>query len=85
MVTFVKFISKNEVEPAPQNKDNILNYNLDEDLMREDGYLPLVELTKPGDDYSSYFILQKDQVVKKWKKNNSVVQKVTEICSDCSE
>ncbi|MCM1497272.1 MAG: hypothetical protein NC124_02285 [Clostridium sp.] len=85
MVAFVKFINEHEVELAPQNKGNILNYNLDEKLMREDGFLPLVELTKPGENYLSYFVLQKEQVVKKWKKNNSVIQEIAELCLDCSD
>lgn len=40
---------------APKNKDNIINYNLDEDLMRADGYKLYVPATLiPGRDYTNF-------------------------------
>lgn len=43
---FVKIIDGNIVE-APQNYNGIINYNLDEDLMRADGWKPLIPAEVP--------------------------------------
>ena len=43
---FVKIIDGNIVE-APQNYNGIINYNLDEDLMRADGWKPLIPAIVP--------------------------------------
>lgn len=43
---FVKIIDGNIVE-APQNYNGIINYNLDEDLMRADGWKPLIPAEIP--------------------------------------
>lgn len=46
---YVKFISNTEVQEPPQNKDNIINYNLNIDLLIRDGYKPLIPAEYPGD------------------------------------
>lgn len=53
---YVKFISKNEIEYAPLCKDGIVNYNLDIERMKADGYKPLVEVPRPipSDSYIEY-------------------------------
>ena len=35
------------IEFAPKNKDGIMNYNLAEDLLLEEGYKPVIESDKP--------------------------------------
>ena len=37
----------NEIIEAPQNYNGIMNYNLDEGLMRADGWKPLIPATTP--------------------------------------
>lgn len=37
----------NEIIEAPQNYNGIMNYNLDEDLMKADGWKPLISATIP--------------------------------------
>ena len=39
-----------EIKIPPVNKGNILNYNLNEELLREDGYLELITNSKPNDE-----------------------------------
>lgn len=46
MDTYIKIIDGNIVE-APQNYNGIINYNLDEDLMRADGWKPLIPAIVP--------------------------------------
>ena len=43
---YVKLIDNNIYE-APQNKDGVINYNLDIDLMLADGYKPLIKAVIP--------------------------------------
>ena len=53
---FAKLIDEHYIEFAPKNKGNIFNYDLDEDLMRADGYKLFVEGTKePGKKYHEHF------------------------------
>lgn len=41
---FVKYINETTIEQAPTNFGTIINFNLNEELMREYGYKPLVPL-----------------------------------------
>ena len=41
---YVKYIDETTIEQAPVNLGTIINFNLNEDLMREYGYKPLVPL-----------------------------------------
>ena len=47
---YVKFISETQIEYPPVNKGSIANYNLDIDLLIQDGYKPLQEAQKPEDN-----------------------------------
>lgn len=52
---FAKLINETELEFAPKNKGNIFNYDLDEDLMRADGYKLFVPATlEPGKNYTNF-------------------------------
>lgn len=63
-MTFVKFIDEHTVEEAPINKDGASNYNLNEELMLKDGYLPLIEGNKkPECLYSTVYKAKKDKIV----------------------
>jgi len=50
MNTFAKFISETEIEYAPKNKGGIINYNLNEELLSDDGYKPLISADIPVTD-----------------------------------
>lgn len=43
---YAKLIN-NSIEYAPRNKDGVINYNLDIDLMLADGYKPVVQVEIP--------------------------------------
>ncbi|MBO6180622.1 hypothetical protein J6O86_02935 [bacterium] len=42
MTIFAKLIDSNTIEIAPKNKDGIINYNLNDELLIKDGYKPLI-------------------------------------------
>ena len=50
---YVKIIDKYTIEDAPKNKDGIVNYNLDTELLLNDGYKPFVIAEYP--DYSRLY------------------------------
>ncbi len=50
MEKFVKLISETQIEFAPTIKGSILNYNLDVETMKADGYKPLVKTEYPTND-----------------------------------
>ena len=55
----------NDLQFAPQNKDNVSNYNLNVDLMIADGYKLYVEGTKePGKKYHESFEETEDEIRK---------------------
>ena len=47
---YVKYISNVQVQEPPQNKDGIINYNLNVELLIEDGYKPLVPAIPPTEE-----------------------------------
>lgn len=50
---YVKFIDTTHIEYPPLNKGSIMNYNLCEELLLQDGYKPFQEAEKPtGNDYT---------------------------------
>lgn len=44
---YAKFISITEIEFPPKNKDGICNYDLDIDLLIQDGYKQFIEVERP--------------------------------------
>ena len=61
MTKYVKYIDETMVVLPPRNKDGIFNYNLDTELLIEDGYKPLVEAEKPeGHDYKLRYTEEED-------------------------
>lgn len=46
-MNYVKYISNIEIQYPPINKDGICNYNLDIDLLIQDGYKEFIEAEKP--------------------------------------
>ena len=44
---YVKYISETQIEYPPKNKDNIINYNLDTDLLIQDGYKEFIPVVIP--------------------------------------
>lgn len=49
MTQYVKYINNTEVQEPPQNKDGIINYNLNIEQLLIDGYKLLVPTEYPGD------------------------------------
>lgn len=69
----VKYIDENTVEYPPKNdlKRGILNYNLDEKLLLEDGYLPLNDDEKPTETkVVPYYTKEKDKVILHYKEQS---------------
>lgn len=48
MTEFVKMLSETVIEYAPVNKGSIINYNLDEEALKADGYKPLIKAERPN-------------------------------------
>lgn len=48
MTQYAKFITETQIKYAPRNLGSICNYNLNEELLIEHGYKPLIEQTKPN-------------------------------------
>ena len=62
---FAKLINETQLEFAPKNKGNIFNYDLDEDLMRADGYkLYVPATTEPGKSYTNFRYEETDTQIK---------------------
>ena len=71
--TFVKYINESIVEYPPKNdlERGILNYNLDEKLLLEDGYLPLNDDEKPTETkIVPYYTKKNDKVVLHYKEQS---------------
>lgn len=61
MTKYVKYIDETMVVRPPKNKDGVSNYNLDTELLIEDGYKPLVEAERPeGHDYKLRYTEEED-------------------------
>lgn len=61
---YVKFISETQIEFPPINNGSIINYNLCEELLLQDGYKPFQEAEKPeGNDYAIKYQNLPDKVV----------------------
>ena len=70
---FVKYIDENTVEYPPKNdlEQGILNYDLDEELLLEDGYLPLNDNEKPTETkVVAYYTKKNDKVILHYKEQS---------------
>ena len=47
---FAKRINEYELEYPPKNKGTVINYNINEELLLNDGYKPLLTVEKPNND-----------------------------------
>lgn len=90
---YAKFINENYVEYPPQNKPKrifsdgttryVSNYNVAEDMLLEDGYLPVIETTmpnpeRPEDSFIMKYRLHSDHIEAYWK-NQYVAPSLDEI------
>lgn len=66
MRKYAKLIDKNTIEYPPQNKGNIINYNLDEKLLIKDGYMPLLESEQPKTKSSFEYKIVNNKIIKVW-------------------
>lgn len=69
MVKYVKLIDKYNIEEAPINKGNIINYYLNTDMVKEDGYMQLVEFDVPSTNkqYRPIYVQEEQYIVRKWE------------------
>lgn len=47
-IIYVKYISNTEIQYPPINKDGVCNYNINIDLLVQDGYKQFIEVEKPS-------------------------------------
>ena len=47
---YVRLKNEYELEYPPKNKGTVINYNLNEELLLNDGYKPLLTIEKPNND-----------------------------------
>lgn len=59
MTQYVKLVSSTKIEFSPKNKDNICNYNLDTELLIQDGYKEFIEVERPTTD--RYFHIEYEE------------------------
>lgn len=57
----------------PRNKDNVINYCLNEEILIQDGYKPLIEAIKPNGNYKLEYVEEEDQIVEVWIDNTEEV------------
>lgn len=62
MTMYIKIIN-GEIEQAPNNIDNIINANLDENLMRELGYKPLIKGIREENHYYNVSYQETDESI----------------------
>ena len=55
---YAKYINEKQIEFAPKNKGNIINYNLNVEELTKDGYKPFIEAEKDPD--KNYNIIYRD-------------------------
>lgn len=69
MIKYVKLIDKYNIEEAPVNKGNIINYYLNVDMVKKDGYRELIEFEIPstGKQYRPIYVQEEQYVIKKWE------------------
>lgn len=72
MQYYGKINENNELEYAPTNYGNILNFDKNEKLLKEYGYKPVIDTLRPSyDDFyytaSSKWVENEDEIVKEWE------------------
>lgn len=72
MQYYGKINENNELEYAPTNYGNILNFDKNEELLKEYGYKPVIDTLRPSyDDFyytaSSKWVENEDEIVKEWE------------------
>lgn len=50
MNQYAKFVSEKQIELAPLSKGSVINYNLNEKMLKKDGYKPLVKAEHPSEN-----------------------------------
>lgn len=51
----------------PRNKDNVINYFLNEELLKKDGYKPVIEAIKPEEGYyKAEYAEEENQITEVW-------------------
>lgn len=66
MKQFARLVN-NILEFAPESKDGIINYNLDEDLMRADGYKEYIETEPPAYPAEVYYEETEAEIIQRYK------------------
>lgn len=63
----------------PRNKDNIINYCLNEEMLIEDGYKPIIEAIKPEGHYKAEYVEEENRIVEVWTDNTEEVEAVEKL------
>lgn len=53
----------------PRNKDNVINYFLNSEMLIQDGYKLLVEAIKPEGHYKAEYVEEENQITEVWIDN----------------
>lgn len=99
MKAYAKLISETEIELAPRIKGSIINYNLSEELMKSDGYKPLIKVenidenrlykkfyTEDEENISEVIVYNETQEEFFKRKNNEIIQsQINTIISQLNE
>lgn len=60
---FAKYISRLEIQEAPRDIPGISNYNLNQALLIQDGYLPVEILAEPSENQHKVYELSEDKII----------------------
>lgn len=74
---FVKYISTYQIEEPPHNQGRYINYHLNDEQLKRDGYLPLVEAKEPEQPelYVKKYSLKDGKVLMTYQKKNVIKKK----------
>ncbi len=56
------------------NKDNIINYNMNEELMLQDGFKPIQEAEKPEGNFKAVYTEDENCIIEEWVDNSAEVE-----------
>ena len=60
----------------PRNKDNVINYFLNSEMLIQDGYKPLIEAIKPEGYYKATYTEEENQITEVWIDNTEEVEAI---------
>lgn len=69
MNKYAKLINENEIEYAPKNKANIINYNQNIEAMIKDGFMKIIKANVPLNDneYNAKYRIEDNQIIESFE------------------